>query len=282
VILLDGIARSGTSLLGRIMAEMLQPLGYHYYYEPMKHPTQAGPMQGWERMIGRVLSPGDEDAELAGYLDRLGAGPAGKVFFKEIRLMLKQDWLLARYPELKIVHLTRDIMGIWSSHCRGDAPDWLEGHRLIWFQALQEWRIRMDCLRAKKVPRLRLLEKLDQYSEAEKYAALWTICEAFAWSLNHPRLRCLEYEDLCVYPLETLRQAAAFLAVPFDERIQQRALAQLRDSSRSVDPSGPGSGLPSASMPTVWRGRLAEADMTRIETIAGDFRNRLGYPPIER
>lgn len=277
MIAVDGIGRSGTSLLARLLAIALEDQGYAYFYEPFFHPTPVGPYPDWEAMIGRVLAPGDADPELEGYLTRLQAA-APKVLWKEIRLALKQDWLLRRFPDLRIVHLTRDIMGALSSHRRPDSPGWMDRHRRVWVDCLRAWSGQIAKLKAKKVQGLGLLEGLDGKDEFELYSAVWALNESFAWKLASPRLLCVEYEDLCLYPMETLDRISKFLAVPFERDAQDRALRHLTQSSREWDPSGPGAGRPLKEMSEIWRERLSPAEIASIQRSAGAVRKSLGYP----
>lgn len=282
MILIDGIGRSGTSLLGRLLAMMLEPRGYRYFYEPMHHPTPVGTYPNWETMIGRVLPPGQADDELEAYIKRIAAAaPEGKALWKEIRMALKQDWLLARFPGLRIIHLTRDILGVLSSHRRPDAPDWMDNHRKIWLAALDRWLEEPEKLKKKKVSGIESFKgarPLSARGEFERYAAIWALNEGFAWRLGHPRMLCVEYEDLCLYPLETLKRIAAFLGAPFEQEAQDAALRHMRESGKTFDPAGPGAGRPLKEMPEIWRERLSAGEIGKIVGVAGATRQRLGYP----
>lgn len=278
MILIDGIGRSGTSLLGRLVAGMLEPEGWRYFYEPMHHDSPVGTLDDWTAMIGRVLRPEDDDPALESYIRRVGEAGAGKVVWKEIRLALKQDWLLARFPDLRIVHLTRDILGTLSSHRRPGAPGWMDNHRRIWIAALAEWHTQAPKLRAKKVPHLGLLDRLDSMGEFERYAALWVMNESFAWRLRNARMLCVEYEDLCLYPLDTLKRIAAFLGAPFGQEAQDAALRQMRETMKEVDAAGPGAGVAPSKMPEIWRERLTPEEVRAILGVAGEARTKLGYP----
>ncbi len=279
MILLDGMARSGTSLLGRLVALILEPRGYVYYYEPFKHPTPAGPLPNWEKMMQRVLAPSDADEELESYIRKMESGRPRGLFWKEIRLTLKQDWLLAQFPEMKIIHIVRDILGVFSSHRRSAAPDWMDRHRQIWSACLPEWKRQIESLRKKGVPHLELLERSAEWNEAEAYASTWTFNEGLIRELHSSRLMTVRYEDLCLRPIDILSNVAQFLGVPFDERLRQSVLEQISDSEVAHDPSGPGTGLPPEAMPEIWRQRLAPDEIDSILRVTDQVRRELEYPP---
>ncbi len=280
MILLEGIARSGTSLLGRLMELLLRDEGYAYYYEPFHHPTPAGIFPDWKSMIGKVLAPGDSAPDFSDYLRSKLNSARAKIFWKEIRLPLKQDWLLREFPALRIVHLTRDILGVWSSHRRLAAPDWMTQHRDIWVDCARSWSGQMETLKRKQVPHLDLLKTLEGRTEIESYAILWTLSESFAWHLDNKRILCVEYEDLCLFPLETMRRIAKFLGVPFGERLQHDTLRHLAESEKEFDPSGPGTGRSAKEMAEIWRERLTKEEIHAIAGIAGGVRSELGYPTV--
>lgn len=284
MILVDGMGRSGTSLLGRLLDAMLQPQGYLYYYEPFHHPTPLGTLDDWQQMLGHVLLPDEEHQQLGTYLDRMqacAAASAQRVLWKEIRLTLKQDWLLCQRPDARVVHVTRDILGVLSSHRREEAPAWLKNHRRIWIDCLKEWGGQVDKLRQKRVPHLDLLDDLAERDEFELYGTVWALNEAFAWSLKHERLLCLRYEDLCRSPVETLSRVASFLDVEFARDSQQRAIEHLQQSEQQWDASGPGTGLPAGEMPQVWTSRLSKIEVERILGVADTVRRQLGYQEVE-
>jgi len=280
MILLDGMARSGTSLLARMMAGLLQPQGYAYYYEPFKHPTPAGPYSNWKEMLKRVLGPEDSDQELASYIRTMADGEKDRLFWKEIRLTLKQSWLLAHFPSLRIVHVTRDILGVFSSHRRPSAPDWMDRHRQIWSACAPGWKRQINKLERMGVPHLELLEKIEDRNEIEIYAIVWALNEAFATSLRSDRLLCITYENLCLDPGKIMTRIAKFLEIRVDEKMLSTLIAGMFSSGEDHDPSGPGTGLSPDTMPEIWRQRLAPDEVHQINGVAGQTRVELGYPKI--
>lgn len=277
MILIDGIARSGTSLLGRMMQSWLEPQGYAYYYEPFQHPTPAGTFEGWRRMIDQVLVPGDEAPELRDYLDRMRGGRPKGVLWKEIRLALKQDWLLAQYPDLRIVHITRDILGVLSSHHREGAPEWMARHRAMWVAAFRRWNEQGEKLRLKgiKTEPIRAGE-----GEDEIYSRMWVLNETFVRGIEGDgRLICIRHEDLCADAGGTIQKVAEFLGVPFTREERSAAEAMARETTGIHDPSGPGPGGDPGAIPEIWRRRMNSHEIEAIERVAGPTRQRLGYPP---
>ncbi len=278
MILLDGMARSGTSLVGRLMNLLLEPAGFEYFYEPFHHPTPAGLFEGWKDSIRRILVPGDADPPLDEYLRHLESSAKSRnIFWKEIRLALKQDWLLARDPNLRIVHLTRDILGVWSSHRRPGAPDWMERHRAIWDAALVAWSFKRERLAAKGVPHLELLDRLDLLNDIERYALIWTLNESFVRILKSDRMIIARYETICSDPIPELTRIADFLKVEFPPQIRDAAIRHLAESEKEHDPSGKGTGLPPNAMPEIWKSRLSESEIEAILRIAGTTRAKCGY-----
>jgi hypothetical protein len=303
MVLLDGNARSGTSLLARVMAGMLADHGFTYYYEPFFHDSPLGTYRGWEQMVARVAAPGDPEPELRRYISTMAAS-APRVFWKEIRLALKQDWLFDRFPDLRIVHVTRDILGVLSSHRRRNAPPWMGQHRRHTCEAVLAWRRQADKLRSKRVPHLEILERLPRLyvsyptlsryhvpwrwrfrdriltTEFRLYSAAWALNESFAWSLDSPRLLSLTYEDLCADPAPMVARLAEFLEVHVSDAVRAQCLAQIADTMQARDASGPGAGVPHADMPHVWKQRLQPRDIRSILHVSREVRRELGYPEI--
>lgn len=280
-ILIDGIGRSGTSLLGRLMSIILAPRGYTYYYEPFKHPSPAGDLPNWPLMTARVLLPTDNDAELSDYLQKMERSSAAPLLWKEIRLALKQDWLLLHFPEMLVIHITRDVLGVLSSHRREDAPEWMAGHRRIWLESFRAWLAEPGKLCEKGIASPPSLESLSIMSDLEIYAAHWAMNESFVKKLASPRLHCICYEHLCADPEHVLDSAAQFVGASIDSATRSLLTKEMADSESERDPSGAGTGLPPRDMPEIWKGRLTEAEIAGILRVAGDARSKLGYPPVE-
>lgn len=283
-ILLDGIGRSGTSLLGRLMERILAPRGFVYYYEPFHHPSPAGRFEGWREMIAELPRAGGEDdapslVALQGYMDSMTAS-APKLVWKEIRLALKQRMLLEARPELRIVHTTRDIMGVLSSHYREGASDWMPGHRAIWAECLLRWMEQPERLDALGVRPGLSAGAVRAMSETEKYSLVWGMNERFCLGIDHPRFMRIRYEDLCEKPFETLNGVAEFIGIELTDADRKVAREHLEQSGIEFDPSGAGTGLPSAEMPGIWRARLSPAVIAEIEGAAGEVRRLAGYPPV--
>lgn len=278
MILIDGIARSGTSLIARLAAMVLEPQGYAYYYEPLQHPTPAGRYENWREMIGRVIGPEEDDTELAAYIDQMNAGAGGGLLWKEIRLALKQEWLLRRWPELRIVHVTRDILGVWSSHRREGAPEWMARHRAMWCEAARRWAEQGEKLKAMRVslPTDAIAAGAD---EAACYAAIWAANESFIAEIESERLYRMRYEDLCARPVDAMSAVAEFIDAPFSDALASRMREHVADALTQRDPSGAGSAS-SEAMPEIWRARLAPDEIATIVRVAGGARRKLGYADV--
>lgn len=284
-ILLDGIGRSGTSLLGRLMERILAPRGYVYYYEPFHHPSPAGRFEAWRDCISALPVPSAAPTaserrsivELESYL-RSMTGDAPKLVWKEIRLALKQRWLLREFPRMRIIHTTRDIMGVLSSHYREGAPDWMPGHRRIWTQCLARWLEQGAALEELGLAPALSPEQFGRLSEAERYSMVWSLNETFCLAISDPRFHRIRYEDLCESPLETLDGIFRFIGADLTEEDRAVATAHLAESGIRFDPSGAGTGLPPGEMPEIWRGRLSPERIAEIEGIAGKVRRLAGYP----
>lgn len=280
MIVLDGMGRSGTSLLARLMAKMLEPNAFTYYYEPFHHPTPVGEFGGWKEMLGRVLLPSDADSELEDYLKRIEVAAGGDVFWKEIRLALKQDWLLAQFPSLRLVHITRDIMGVLSSHRREGAPEWMVEHRRIWAVALKKWTEQRKRLEEKGVILPESFDRIADLSDIDQYALIWSLNESFVQKLNSPRLLRIRYEDLCSEPGDALRQISNFVEIVMNESMELGLQREMQISNEGVDPSGPWQAQSSVDMLEIWKKRLSIEDIKAIERVAGPTRHELGYQTL--
>lgn len=280
MIVLDGMGRSGTSLLARLMAKMLEPNGFTYYYEPFHHPTPAGELPGWREMLGRVLLPGEADLELEAYLRRMESVAGGNVFWKEIRLALKQDWLLEHFPSMRLVHITRDIMGVLSSHRREGAPEWMAEHRRIWAIALANWAQERGKLESKGVALPLSFGRIKELSDIEQYALIWSLNESFVRRIYSPRLLRIRYEDLCAEPEATLRQISDFVGIIMNNSMERSLRNEMQTSNEGVDPSGPWQAQTSLAMLEIWRKRLNIEDVEAIERIAGLTRHEQGYQSL--
>lgn len=280
MVLLDGMGRSGTSLLARLMASILEPGGYVYYYEPFHHPTPAGELQNWQEMIVRVLRPDDQDVELKSYIEQMEAVSGGLLFWKEIRLALKQDWLLRQFPNLKIVHITRDIMGVLSSHRRESAPEWMQEHRRIWRKAVTGWAEQESALRSKGIELPDAIHQVEYLDEFAQHALVWVLNESMIRIIESPRLFRLKYESLCADPRESLDRLAKFLGQEINDDRMADLLKQMAATNPGIDPSGAWHGLSSEEMPSIWRQRLDRQTIAVIEAVAGATRKSLGYDPV--
>jgi len=280
MIVLDGMGRSGTSLLARLMARMLDSKGFTYYYEPFHHTTPLGELVGWREMLGRVLLPGDADLELEAYLRRMEVVAGGNAFWKEIRLALKQDWLLAHFPSLQIVHITRDIMGVLSSHRREGAPEWMVEHRRIWAVALKKWAEQRKRLEEKGVILPESFDRIADLSDLDQYALIWSLNESFVQKLNSSRLLRIRYEDLCSEPGDALRQISDFVEIVMNKSMEMELRSEMQSSNEGVDPSGPWQAKSSVDMLEIWQKRLNIEDIEAIERVAGPTRRELGYQTL--
>jgi hypothetical protein len=280
MVLIDGVGRSGTSLLGRLASILVEPAGFTYFYEPFQHSTRAGTFAGWREMIGRVLAPGDRDPELEDYIDSMRRAAAAPLLWKEIRLVLKQDWLLARWPELKIIHITRDILGVWSSHRRAEAPEWMARHRKLWCAAAQSWVKHAVKIRAKGIEIPPQAATLESDDETSWYAAMWTMNEMLTAKIANENFHRLRYEDLCLDPVGVMTSASVFLGVPMSDQQSKSIREHAADALRERDPSGVASATPD-KMPEIWRERLNADEIAKIVGIAGAVRASLNYPAVE-
>jgi hypothetical protein len=100
------------------------------------------------------------------------------------------------------------------------------------------------------------------------------------WALGPGRYHELRYEDLVADPEATLRRLCIAIDLPFDAAMldhRPRAAEVARSTShpdyhRHLD-------APVTADLRDWRRDLPDADVVRIESVAGDALRELGYPP---
>ena len=88
---------------------------------------------------------------------------------------------------------------------------------------------------------------------------------------RHPRYREVRYEDLLGEPEAGFKQMLTWLGLAMEQGVRER-LARVREMRLAPAGEGP-------LAPHRWREQLAAADVARIEAIAGDLLEALGYSP---
>lgn len=130
-LLISGSARGGTTWLGEVLNS---DNDYKVIFEPFSrvhNPKWPGPDKPYlrdnddfkhKKLMQRILS-GRLDHNWAKFADR-GNPKADKVMIKEIRVNAMLAWIQKNFPDLKIIHITRDPYSVaYSCAERGWGPE---------------------------------------------------------------------------------------------------------------------------------------------------------------
>jgi hypothetical protein len=150
--------------------------------------------------------------------------------------------ILARFPNAKIILTLRDPRGVFDA--------------------------RLQRERAKKIPRLSLIDNIRNWRTAARNALAYT---------NHPAFHLVRFEDLLVHPEPAMRALAHFLEIDFTPALLEptKAGTPWRGNSaskalfRGIDPAPVDR----------WRRSLKPVEIAWIERHCGDLMERLGYAP---
>jgi protein-tyrosine sulfotransferase len=256
-VVVGGAPRSGTTLLRRIFdrhpglcsgpeTKLFIPAGFNLAWLAKAHDIPAEEVARMRR----------ESASQGAFIDAFAArarASSGKARWVEKTPMNIQhlDWIVARFPDVSVVHLIRDGRDVVCS--MREHPDWrwVDGR---WQKVL--------------VPR-----------PLETYARRWVADTAagMRWR-GDPRYVEVRYEDLVAEPVGELRRICQAIGEPADEAW----LAEIAGSAAEGDPEaaphpddkGPISGTSIGR----WRRDLTEQEQATVARICGPRLAELGYP----
>ena len=159
------------------------------------------------------------------------------------------DWIMARWPEARIVHVLRDGRDVVCSMREHPDRRWVDGR---WVKELN--------------PR-----------SVEEYARRWVsdTDAGMRWR-GDPRYLEVRYEDLVQEPAATLERVLAFLGEPFDPALLAvDPVAAEAPASRAGRPDAAGA-ITTTSMGR-WQRDLSAADQEVVHRVAGARLVELGY-----
>lgn len=249
IVFVVGCPRSGTSILGRIMAQHPRFL---YMHEPRYVWRQVDPdLNVWRGHAtrGKLLWDEQHSDQRTQRLVRrwfhlaYTLGGRRRLVEKLPLNVFRLRWLVAMFPQAKIVHMIRHARDTalslqqaieqWFSLARGYPPGyWESSWHYLMFEEYAEGKPEL----AQQLSTVRSLD--DNYARA---LFVWLCC---AWEgcrtgacLEPGRYLAVRYEDLVDAPDAELQRVLSFLDVPDSRRMVRYARATLHD--RSLDKTDP-------------------------------------------
>ena len=158
------------------------------------------------------------------------------------------DWIMARWPEARIVHVLRDGRDVVCSMREHPDRRWVDG---------------------------RWVKELDP-KPIEEYARRWVSDTAagMRWR-GDPRYLEVRYEDLVQAPADTLERVLTFLGEPYDPSLLDVDPAAVPKAAAPGRPDAAGA-ITTTSMGR-WQNDLLGADREAVRRIAGGRLIELGY-----
>ncbi len=269
-IFLTGAYRSGTSWVGRVLSYADTVAFWREPYNPSVVPRMPRQYQ--------YLTEHMEDDLYTCFTERLFSGHyAGSQFDHTIRSnwfrrpqrhFIKDPtaafllgWLDAHY-DLDVIILVRHPAGFVSSVL---ALQWDFDLNVF----LDQEPLMQDWLH----PFRDLLERYRQRRmDVEKGALIWSVINFVLWKwIEKKGYFWVRYEDLCAEPLAEFKKLFAAVNLLWSERVEQEISASTSADitfSKSLD-----SGLErkTCKMGTIWKERLSEEDLQKIEHITAAF-----------
>jgi hypothetical protein len=250
-----GMGRSGTTLLGRILAAH-PSVGFLNEPKAMWHVIRDD-----EDIIGSYAAPrtgrlhlGIEDADeqvrqrgraLFGWY--LRASRSQRIVDKYPELVFRHAFVRAIFPDARFLVAVRSpwstlrSVADWSKSHANDGADWWgvrdQKWDILWTQGVLERPANSD------------LAGLDLASESDHHvraAIEWvvTMREAIALATADPGAQLIRYEELVRYPRDTVRDALRFCELPPSSRTEGYACATVSGDERTSGTRQPSSLLP--------------------------------------
>jgi hypothetical protein len=280
-----GMGRSGTTLLGRILAAH-PSVGFLNEPKAMWHVIRAD-----EDIIGSYAPPHTGRLYLSAHDARADVARRGHALFTWYLRASHSKRLVDKYPELVFRHpfvraifpdarflvavrspwSTLESVAAWStSHATADADWW--GVRdqkwgIMWTQGVLQRPGNSDLVA------LNLAAESDHYVRA---AVEWvvTMREAASLASTDPGARIVRYEDLVQSPRELIRDALGFCELPISSRTEVYAESVVSSTGTVADAQSASSRLPDtlvSAINTTWA-RLLDLDHASSIGTARDSR----------
>jgi protein-tyrosine sulfotransferase len=253
VALVLGCARSGTSILGELIAS--HP-AVAYLFEPNRIWNLAGPGVNDSHRLLAEHAPGAVRRQIRDRF-REQQGAAAMIVEKTPRNVLRVPFLRAVFPEAKLVHIVRDGRDVACSLLPGIGGD--------------EWR-------HLKPPSWKAL--FAEHRGVERCALAWReVIEIALEDLSSvPHLQ-VRYEELVSNPREVARRVFEHLELPLHPRTLTFT-EKIQDSTRdSYQPAVQAKWFRDDHESRVgrWRRNLDPTQQRAVEDLLGDVLARLGY-----
>lgn len=243
-----GVGRSGTTLLGRIMASTSTPARFVNELCPgigdridsprfMVAPGDARSQARVREALGLLLAGGTPfDEAQAHRIERDDPG-AEVVIVTDVHSLLSWPEILAGVADWRAVVITRDTLRALDSYLHGHRPP--QRRYLTEEYALMTRRLREP--RSEGDPILRALAQLHPTAarylrrprlfttELFRRAAITQLLVAClqAWAVEDDRVAHVAFEDLCRDPIAEAKWLFAFLGLKYDDR----TLAEIRHTT---------------------------------------------------
>jgi len=252
-----GMGRSGTTLLGRILAAH-PDVGFLNEPKAMWHVIRDD-----EDIIGSYAPPntgrlylGAQDADEQACRRARGvfgwylrASHSKRVLDKYPELIFRHEFVRRIFPDARFLIATRSpwstlkSVAEWSdSHATGDADWWgVEDQKwdILWTQGVMQMPANAD------IAALGLSGDGDHHIRA---AVEWvvTMREAISLAASDPLAQVIDYDELVLHPRETIGKTLSFCELPPSLRTQEYAEAIVSTQERGGDRQAASSQLPDA------------------------------------